>query len=223
MSLFAGLKRRGVLGGAIACLLPGRAVLQSTDLPSGTHHFTRCILLTGMLTMSLLSTSYAQSSHPFVPPEFEVPATLETERFRFRMLTVNDVVKDFEAVTTTEQHLHDLFGSGWPEGLTLEQNLIDLGWHQKEFQRRSSFAYTVVALDESRVLGCVYINPTRVTGYDSEVYRWARQSELASGLEDQLEAAVRKWLKSRWPFRNPALPGRDMPIAEWEKLPLADR
>jgi hypothetical protein len=81
----------------------------------------------------------------------------------------------------------------------------------------------VVALDESRVLGCVYINPTRVTGYDSEVYLWARQSELASGLEDQLEAAVRKWLKSRWPFRNPALPGRDMPIAEWEKLPLADR
>lgn len=182
----------------------------------------RCLLLTGILNMSLLSTSYAQSPHPFVPPEFEVPATLETEHFRLRMLTVNDVVKDFDAVTTSEQHLHDLYGPGWPEGLTLEQNLIDLGWHQKEFQRRSSFAYTVVAPDESRVLGCVYINPTRVTGYDSEVYLWARQSELAKGLEDQLEAAVREWLKVRWPFRNPALPGRDMPIDEWEKLPPAD-
>ena len=159
--------------------------------------------------MSHWSASYAQSSQPFVDPEFEVPGTLETVRFRLRMLTVNDVVKDFEAVTTSKEHLHDIWGPGWPEGLTLEQNLIDLGWHQKEFQRRRSFAYTVVALDESRVLGCVYIYPTRKTGYDAEVYLWARQSELASGMETELKAAVKTWLKAKWPFMNPHYPGQD--------------
>ena len=124
--------------------------------------FSKCLLATfGVAIMSLSSASYAQSSYPFVDPEFEVPGSLETDCFRLRMLTVNDVVKDFEAVTTSKEHLHDIWGPGWPDGLTLEQNLIDLGWHQKEFQRRRSFAYTVVALDESRVLGCVYIYPTR--------------------------------------------------------------
>ena len=175
--------------------------------------------------MSQPSASYGQSSHPFVDPEFEIPGTLETDRFRLRMLTVNDVVKDFEAVTTSKEHLQDIWGPGWPEDLTLEQNLIDLGWHQKEFQRRRSFAYTVVALDESRVLGCVYIYPTRKTGYDAEVYLWARQSELASGMETELTKAVKTWLKAKWPFKNPALPGTDISIEEWHadrdrKLPL---
>jgi RimJ/RimL family protein N-acetyltransferase len=178
----------------------------------------RLLAIIGITIMSLSLSSYAQSSHPFVDPEFEVPATLETDRFRLRMLTVNDVVKDFDAVTTSKEHLQDIWGPGWPEGLTLEQNLIDLGWHQKEFQRRRSFAYTVVALDESRVVGCVYINPTRKTGYDAVVYLWARQSELASGMETELTEAVKAWLAAKWPFKNPALPGTNISMNEWENL-----
>jgi hypothetical protein len=178
----------------------------------------RLLAIIGITVMSLSSASYAQSSHPFLDPEFEVPSTLETGKFRLRMLTVNDVVKDFEAVMTSKEHLHDIWGPGWPEGLTLEQNLIDLGWHQKEFQRRRSFAYTVVALDESRVLGCVYIYPTRKTGYDAEVYLWARQSELASGMETELKASVKSWLAAEWPFKNAVLPGTDISMEEWEKL-----
>jgi hypothetical protein len=171
-----------------------------------------------MIIMSLFSSSYAQSAFPFVLAEFEVPETLETDRFRLRMLTVNDVVRDFDAVTTSKDHLHKLWGPGWPDGLTLEQNLIDLGWHQKEFQRRRSFAYTVVSLDETRVLGCVYINPTRKRGYDAVVYLWARQSELASGMETELTTAVKAWLKTQWSFKNPILPGIDVSEEEWEKV-----
>lgn len=171
-----------------------------------------------LVLTSISPMSYAQSPHPFVPAEFEVPEVLETERFRLRMLTVNDVVKDFEAVTTSKEHLQKVWDSEWPEGLTLEQNLIDLGWHQKEFQRRRSFAYTVVAPDESRVVGCVYIYPTRKQGYDAEVYYWARQSELASGLETELGDALRAWFADKWPFRNAAFPGKDMSLAAWEEI-----
>ncbi|NNE07528.1 MAG: GNAT family N-acetyltransferase, partial [Gemmatimonadetes bacterium] len=121
---------------------------------------------------------------PFVPEDFEVPTQLETTEFRLRMLTIHDVVKDFDAVITSAEHLGTIWPGGtWPEGLTLEQNLIDLGWHQKEFQSRRSFAYTVVSPDEAMVKGCVYIEPTRKKGYDAEVYVWARQSELAGGLD----------------------------------------
>lgn len=181
------------------------------------------LLLIGMTLMSLSSASHAQSAFPLLDPEFKVPETLETDRFHLRMLTVNDVVKDYDAVMSSTQHLQKLFGPGWPEGLTLEQNLIDLGWHQKEFQRRRSFAFTVVAPDESRVLGSVYIDPTRKQGFDAEVYLWARQSELASGMETELAEAVKAWLAADWPFKNPALPGISISEEEWEKLPELER
>ena len=74
------------------------------------------------------------------------------------MLTVNGVVRDYDAVVSSLNHLDGSFepGSQWPSAdLTLEQNLIGLGWHQKEFQRRTTFAYTIVSLDESIILGCL--------------------------------------------------------------------
>ena len=166
----------------------------------------------------------AQSPTPFVPQKFKVPEKLETKEFRLRMLTVNDVVKDYDAVTTSVQHLKNLSpGGSWPEGLTLEQNLIDLGWHQKEFQGRRSFAYTVIAPSESVVKGCVYINPTRKRGYDAEIYLWARQSELASGLESRLYAAVKDWIAREWPFKKAAFPGRDIDWDTWSKIPNEKR
>ena len=60
-----------------------------------------------------------------MPRDFEVPATLETSELWLRMLAVDDVV------TTSTDHLRNIWPGGtWPEGLTLEQSLIDLGWHQ---------------------------------------------------------------------------------------------
>ena len=174
------------------------------------------------LALLFLTTSDAisQSPTPFVPPEFVVPEKLETKEFRLRMLTVNDVVKDYDAVMTSVAHLKTIWpGSSWPDGLTFEQDLIDLGWHQKEFQRRRSFAYTVVTPSESLVTGCVYINPTRKRGYDAEVYLWARQSELAGGLEARLHAAVKEWLAKEWPFKKAAFPGRDIDWDSWRKIP----
>ena len=160
-----------------------------------------------------------QSASPFVDRSFEVPEILETDDFRLRMLTVNDVIKDYDAVMSSVDHLSKVWpDSGWPDGLTLEEDLIDLGWHQKEFMRRSSFAYTMVTLDESTVVGCVYINPTRKRGYDAEVYLWVRESELESGLDDRLYAAMKGWLDSDWDFENPGLPGRDIDWESWNSL-----
>jgi hypothetical protein len=157
---------------------------------------------------------------PFVPLDFTVPAVLETPEFRLRMLTVHDVVKDYDAVMSSVEHCATVWPGGtWPVGLTLEQNLVDLGWHQKEFQTRRSFAYTVVTPSETRVIGCVYIVPTRKQGHDAEVYLWARQSELAGGLEDRLNAAVREWLAKEWPFKAMGFPGKDVSWETWKAIP----
>jgi hypothetical protein len=162
----------------------------------------------------------SHAATPFVPHDFQVPEALTTERVHLRMLTIHDVVKDYDAVMSSVSHLQSIWPHGnWPEGLTLEQNLIDLGWHQKEFQRRSSFAYTVLSLDGSRVLGCVYISPTPKRGYDAELIYWARESEQASGLEAHLHAALKDWLTAKWRFKTLGLPGRELPWSTWDALP----
>lgn len=160
-----------------------------------------------------------RKSNTFVADDFVVPEVLETPEFRLRMLTVNDLIKDYDAVMSSVEHLNSVWpGTGWPEGLTLEEDLVDLGWHQKEFLKRSSFAYTVVTLDEATVIGCVYIEPTRAEDYDTEVYLWVRASELQSGLDARLFDTVKHWLAEDWPFESPAFPGREIDWTVWESL-----
>ena len=187
---------------------------------------TTWIRLSAILSLTLLApgTLFAQSSHPFVADDFIIPPTLETDGYRLRMLSVNDVVNDYDAVMSSIDYVVDVWpGSDWPNGLTLEGNLVDLGWHQGEFERRRSFAYTVVTLDESRVVGCVYINPTRKRGYDAEVYLWAREAAIGSERDAELYAGVTQWLEEEWPFNNAAFPGRSVAWETWRDMPEEKR
>lgn len=149
----------------------------------------------------------------FIPENFEIPNLLETDKFRLRMLSVNDVVKDYDAVMTSIEHLQKTkpFGpnSDWPKkNLTFEEDLIDLEWHQKEFQNRTSFAYTVMNLDETQCLGCIYIYPSNNPEYEAVIIIWVRQSELKTSLDQLLFSSVKKWIEDRWPFDKVAYPGR---------------
>lgn len=142
----------------------------------------------------------------FVPSGFHVPAGLEHPRFRLRMLATSDAEADYEAVMASQARLRRGSPHGWPrEGFTLAENRDDLARHEREFRERIAFAYTVVAPDESLVLGCVYINPPRA-GEASEdgkaeanVYLWVRDEhhpELTRILFDAVDA----WLREQWPF-----------------------
>jgi hypothetical protein len=177
------------------------------------------IILTSIFLIGLQHTIMAQSK-TLVPTNFIVPDTLENEHFRIRMLSVNDVVKDYDAVMSSIDHLKSMYPtSSWPsKDLTFEQDLIDLGWHQKEFQRRSSFAYTVVSLDENQVLGCLYINPTTKGDYDASITMWVRASEVDNGLDSILFDSVKKWISEDWPFQKVAYPGREINWTDWSSL-----
>lgn len=142
--------------------------------------------------------------YELVPDDFEVPARLEHERFRLRMLSVDDVVKDFDAICDRV----DPQGQSKPPFVpTVAENLVDLGWHQKEFELRRSFAYTVVAPDESQVIGCVYVNPSET--HDARVRLWVRRSAWDEGLDPLLEGAVRDWIERDWPFESVDWADRD--------------
>jgi hypothetical protein len=89
------------------------------------------IILTAFIIFVLPQIVLSQNN-TFIPVDFVVPDTLENEHFRIRMLSVNDVVKDYDAVMTSIEHLNKMHPtSKWPtKDLTFEQDLIDLGWHQ---------------------------------------------------------------------------------------------
>ena len=143
----------------------------------------------------------------------QIPAGLQTKQFLLRMLTIHDLVKDYDAVMVSREQLQGVFGpdSDWPRAdLSLEQDLIDLGWHQKEFQNRSSFAYTVMAIDESQCLGCVYVYPSHHPAYEACVVLWAR---TGSDIESELWQCVQNWLEESWLFSKVAYPGR---LISWQ-------
>lgn len=159
-------------------------------------------------------------SRPIVPKGFVVPQRLQCEGFHLRMLTVEDVVKDYDAVMASRDTLPRILPptKKWPAGLTPTEDLIDLGWHQREFTLRSSFAYTVMATDESDCLGCCYIEPSDRLGYDMVAWYWGRGDRWSSGLEDNIGRAFRDWLKRDWPFKRIAFPGRDISWDRWLSL-----
>ncbi len=159
-------------------------------------------------------------ARPMVPADFVVPERLEEDGFRLRPLTVNDLIKDYDAVMTSLERLAGFMdpSSDWPAGLTLEEDLIDLGWHQRELTLRHSFAYTVMAPDEAECLGCCYIYPSDKAGFDAMAFYWVRESAAAGGLDERLGAAFRGWIARSWPFRRVAFPGRDIAWREWLAL-----
>ena len=166
-----------------------------------------------------MSGNESMYNTPIVPEEFQVPEILETLRMRLRYLSIDDAEKDFDAVVSSENRLKTIFDpkGEWPTGLTLKQNTIELGWHQTEFQLKTSFAYTVVSLDESQVLGCMYIYPSKKPGYDVEISMWVRESESQTGLDAHLFDTVTEWIDKVWPFKNPVYPGRTIPWDIWYK------
>jgi hypothetical protein len=159
-------------------------------------------------------------NNKFVSDNFQVPEKLETNKFLLRPLTANDAAKDYEAVMSSVDYLRTVptppICGDWPEEtLTREEDLEDLKWHEKTHKSREIFTYTVMNLDESRCLGCVYIFPSDKIGYDTMIFSWVIEEEAKKGLDQELYETVKNWLKTSWPFTKTIFPGRDISWEVW--------
>ncbi len=158
----------------------------------------------------------------FVPHEFLVPQRIEQATFVLRPLTTADAEKDYAAVMSSKERLRQIFREhdAWPaEQMTLHENYRDLERHQTDFAQWHGFTYTVETPAGDACLGCVYIYPCHRGDHDAQVYYWVRDSVTAHGLEAELGAFLRHWLRAAWPFQQPAFPGRDIAWHAWDALP----
>jgi hypothetical protein len=90
--------------------------------------------------------------------------------------------------------------------MTLEENLADLRRHAQDFAQRSGFTYTVIEAGSGRVIGCVYIYPSREQTGVTDVRSWVRTDR--ADLDPVLHEAVSAWLTTDWPFTAVAYAAR---------------
>ena len=56
----------------------------------------------------------------------------------------------------------------------------------------------MVSLDESQVLGCIYLYPPSDPTAQADLLWWVRTSELGTGLKEHLREALQRWISDDW-------------------------
>lgn len=169
----------------------------------------------------LLAASPAQAASDLVPPGFVVPTRAQGPDFRLQPLGPDLVKIDFDAYMSSVEHLQQTFtrSEDWPHaGISDADALLDMQTEAGRFQRRESFAYSVLTPDGKRERGCLYVSPSPVPGYDAVVRIWVTKAEYDAGFDKQLKLWAHQWIKAHWPFSKVAWPGRDIPWATWDAL-----
>jgi RimJ/RimL family protein N-acetyltransferase len=138
----------------------------------------------------------------FVPDDFDVPLSLAGSGFRLEPLGPEHNDSDHRAWVSSIEHIRKTPGFPWgswppPDGLSLAENLRDLEQHADDFRRRVGFTYTVLD-NEDRVIGCVYIYPSRPDPEVTNVRSWVTASRAE--LDTVLHQAVTDWLATDWPL-----------------------
>ncbi len=145
----------------------------------------------------------------FIPESFNPPKELATSAFFISMLCAKDVYLDYLAVISNIDIIRKTRGGDWPTtSLTFEDDFIDLAWHQREFEYKRSFSFSVRSFDKSQYLGCVYFYPPnwRIKApkkADVDVSFWVIQKAYDQGLYEKLYKVIRAWLEKDWPFKHP--------------------
>lgn len=150
----------------------------------------------------------------FTPPQFE------SEKYRFRKLTANDAELDLLAVLSSIDIIHQTRGGDWPsEDLSLEDDRIDLSWHQREFEWGYSFAFTIMNPDETKCLGCIYFYPpgkglkkmSELGDSEVEVSWWITQEMYNKGEYRNVSNDIRNWVETEWPFKKIHWANKELP------------
>jgi hypothetical protein len=134
--------------------------------------------------------------------------------FIARPLRLTDAEDDFAAVIASADRLRGAMDplDPWPEGLSLHENRVDLGWHEREHTAGHSFAWTVRDPEDRLTLGCAYLYPADRAGFEAMAFWWVRTG--VEPLDSPLGAAFRA-LIADLPVTC-AFPGRDQTWPDWQ-------
>lgn len=142
---------------------------------------------------------------------FVAPASLDTPLLHLEPLGPQHTDRDFAAFMSCRPYiLKTLHWNPWPpENFTLELNRRDLEGHQRRFEQHKQYTYTVLTPDQSRAIGCIYIDPAEgqpANGSAAMLNWWVSETEAKRGYDEHLFAAVLGWIRAEWPFNTVEVP-----------------
>jgi len=185
-------------------------------------HYSVCVTgsskCSPMLVVASPTTNnaYATAKVKFVPNDFMVPPPPTIGDYTWNILAPEILKEDFGALMHT-------VGRTTPPTITTDEDYGELKRHRWEFQHATSFAYGILSADGTEEIACVYVNPSKKQGYDATVRFLMTERGAKENLQPQLEAKVREWIKTSWPFAKVAFPGLDVSMSAWNALPDAGR
>lgn len=153
----------------------------------------------------------------------EAPAGFVGNGFLVRPLLPSDNELDYAAVMASREFLyHWEQEPPYPaEDFSLADNLADLEQMRSEHVAGTRYVYTVMASDETEVLGCTYFFPNddrmwrtaEVTAGDASGFAsvdlvvafWARVDTWAGGFERTLLDGVWDWVRNGWSAETPVV------------------
>jgi hypothetical protein len=148
-------------------------------------------------------------SGAWLPDGFVHPARVElVEGYHLRPIRESDVEIDYPAVMGSRERLWSIYGEAWgwpPATMTYEADREDLARHEREIAEHVTFNYAVLDADETRLVGCVYIDP-HDDDADAESSWWVVDEFTGSALERELDAFVPRWLATTWGFERVEYP-----------------
>jgi YVTN family beta-propeller protein len=156
------------------------------------------------------SAVYAKRKKLFVPDTFPAPGPPTVGSYVWHHLEPGILAPDFQFLVDAGLK---------PESIDKGEDYGELKRHQWEFQNASAFAYGILTPDEQKEVACVYVNPSKKSGYDTQVRVWIAKPGANPEFDKQLEAAVREWIKTKWPLQKVGYPGLDMSMEKWNALP----
>ena len=162
----------------------------------------------------------------FIPADFNPPTQAEGAGFRLVPLGPDLVKVDYDAYMSSIDHLQKTFSrsTSWPTAtISAADAMRDMENEQARFRSRRSFDYSVLTPDGKRERGSVYVSPSPVPGYDAVVRMWVTKADYDAGFDAELYAWVTNWVRTAWPFRKVAYPGRAIDWQVWDAMVAANR
>jgi hypothetical protein len=86
--------------------------------------------------------------------------------------------------------------------MSYEHDRADLARHEAEAAALESFNYAILDADETRLLGCIYIDPPTREGADALVSWWVVDDVVGCPLDRCLDEVVPRWLSESWGFEE---------------------
>ena len=125
------------------------------------------------------------------------PRTFDLGAFQLTPLTAQEVEEDYAAVVKAGPLLVEIW-EGWPEGLTLDENRVDLAWHDREFTLKRSFSW-ILRDAAGLYLGCFYVFPAAGARGTAEAVLWVGDVADRTAIAQAAYEALQLWLTKALP------------------------